>query len=88
MKMLKPILGSIFAALLLVAGPANAKKVTMNIGYSVNEGHPYGTFMHLFAERFQTLSGGTVRVKVHCCIKWVVSRSSLKNCSSVLLTGQ
>ena len=38
MKMLKPILGSMFAALLLVAGPANAKKVTMNIGYSVNEG--------------------------------------------------
>ena len=69
MKILKPILGSVFAAVLLLAAPAHAKKVTMNIGYSVNEGHPYGTFMHLFAERFQTLSGGTVRVKVHCCHK-------------------
>jgi TRAP-type C4-dicarboxylate transport system substrate-binding protein len=56
MKILKPILGSMFAALLLVAGPANAKKVTMNIGYSVNEGHPYGTLRHLFAERFEQKS--------------------------------
>jgi len=88
MKILKPILGSMFAALLLVAGPANAKKVTMNIGYSVNEGHPYGTFMHLFAERFETLSGGTVRVKVHCCHKMVVSRSNLRNFSLALLMEQ
>ena len=81
MKFLKLLAAPVFAGLLLMAGTANAAKVTMNIGYSVNEGHPYGTFMHLFAERFQTLSGGTVRVKVHCAIRWVVSRSSSKNSS-------
>ena len=87
MKMLKPILGSMFAALLLVAGPANAKKVTMNIGYSVNEGHPYGTFMHLFAERFQTLSGGTVRVKVHCCHKMGSEQEQFKKLQLGTLDG-
>jgi TRAP-type C4-dicarboxylate transport system substrate-binding protein len=69
MKFLKLLAAPVFAGLLFMAGTANAAKVTMNIGYSVNEGHPYGTFMNLFAERFQTLSGGTVRVKVHCCHK-------------------
>jgi TRAP-type C4-dicarboxylate transport system substrate-binding protein len=69
MKFLKKIMVPLAAGLAFMAGPANAAKVTMNIGYSVNEGHPYGTFMNLFAERFETLSGGTVRVKVHCCHK-------------------
>ena len=69
MRMLKLLVSSLFVSVLFLAAPAHAKKVTMNIGYSVNEGHPYGTFMNLFAERFQTLSGGTVRVKVHCCHK-------------------
>ena len=36
---------------ILFAGQAMAKKQTMNIGYSVSEGHPYGTFMYSFADR-------------------------------------
>jgi len=51
--------------MLLTAGQVSAAKLNMNIGYSVAEGHPYGTFMNTFAERFETLSGGTVRVKAH-----------------------
>ena len=35
---------------LLFAGQAMAKKQTMNIGYSVSQGHPYGTFMFTFAD--------------------------------------
>ena len=50
-----------------------AKKQTMNIGYSVSEGHPYGTFMFTFADRMEkfsaNLESGAVKVKVHCCHK-------------------
>ena len=41
---------------LLFAGQAMAKKQTMNIGYSVSEGHPYGTFMFTFADRMEKFS--------------------------------
>jgi TRAP-type C4-dicarboxylate transport system substrate-binding protein len=46
--------------------PALSKTI-MNIGCSVNESHPYGTFMNTFADRFEKLTGG--KVKVHCCHK-------------------
>ena len=46
MRMLKLLVSSLFVSVLFLAAPAHAKKVTMNIGYSVNEGHPYGTFMN------------------------------------------
>ena len=87
MKFLKLLAAPVFAGLLLMAGTANAAKVTMNIGYSVNEGHPYGTFMHLFAERFQTLSGGTVRVKVHCCHKMGSEQEQFKKLQLGTLDG-
>ena len=45
MKFLKTIMVPLAAGLAFLAGPANAAKVSMNIGYSVNEGHPYGTFI-------------------------------------------
>ena len=41
---------------LLFAGQAMAKKQTMQIGYSVSEGHPYGTFMFTFADRMEKFS--------------------------------
>ena len=87
MKFLKLLAAPVFAGLLLMAGTANAAKVTMNIGYSVNEGHPYGTFMHLFADRFQTLSGGTVRVKVHCCHKMGSEQEQFKKLQLGTLDG-
>lgn len=48
--------------------PASAKKI-MNIGYATSDQHAYGTFMSTFAERLSTLSGGEIKVKVHCCFK-------------------
>ena len=56
------------AALMTVQAPASAK-ILMNIGYATSDAHPYGTFMNTFAERFSKLSGGKVKVKVHCCFK-------------------
>ena len=41
----------------------------MNIGYATAEVNPYGTFMNTFADRLNKLTGGEVRVKVHCCFK-------------------
>lgn len=65
-------LGLGFAAAAFAAGmamtPASAK-MFMNIGYATNDAHPYGTFMNTFAERFSNLTGGEVKVKVHCCFK-------------------
>jgi tripartite ATP-independent transporter DctP family solute receptor len=87
MKLLRLLVAPLFAGLLFAAGSANAAKVTMNIGYSVNEGHPYGTFMHLFAERFETLSGGTVRVKVHCCHKMGSEQEQFKKLQLGTLDG-
>ena len=43
----------------LAVTPALSKTI-MNIGYSVNESHPYGTFMNTFADRFEKLTGGKV----------------------------
>ena len=48
--------------------PASSKTL-MNIGYATSDAHPYGTFMNTFAERFSNFTGGTVKVKVHCCFK-------------------
>ena len=48
--------------------PVSAKKF-MNIGYATSDAHPYGTFMNTFAERFTNLTGGEIKVKVHCCFK-------------------
>ena len=87
MRMLKLFISSLFVSVLFLAAPAQAKNVTMNIGYSVNEGHPYGTFMHLFAERFQTLSGGTVKVKVHCCHKMGSEQEQFKKLQLGTLDG-
>ena len=75
------------AATLLLTGPVAAKKVRMNIGYSVSEGHPYGTFMNTFAERFMTLSGGTVKVKVHCCHKMGSEQEQFKKLQLGTLDG-
>lgn len=78
---------TIVAATVLAAAPAAAKKITMNIGYSVAEGHPYGTFMSTFAERFTTLSGGTVRVRVHCCHKMGSEQEQFKKLQLGTLDG-
>ncbi|MBT6278441.1 MAG: TRAP transporter substrate-binding protein, partial [Chromatiales bacterium] len=78
---------AIAAAALMLTGPAAAKKVKMNIGYSVAEGHPYGTFMNTFAERFMTLSGGTVKVKVHCCHKMGSEQEQFKKLQLGTLDG-
>jgi len=72
-------LAGLVASAMMLSGQALAAKLTMNIGFSVTEAHPYGTFMNLFAERFETLSGGTVRVKVHSAIRWEASRNSLRS---------
>jgi tripartite ATP-independent transporter DctP family solute receptor len=88
-KNLLKVFGVLFSSLtmLVLAGNVSAKKLTMNIGYSVNEAHPYGTFMNLFAERFQTLSGGTVRVKVHCCHKMGSEQEQFKKLQLGTLDG-
>lgn len=56
------------ASLMIALAPASAKKL-MNIGYATSDAHPYGTFMNTFAERFTNLTGGEIKVKVHCCFK-------------------
>ncbi len=78
---------AIAASALVLTGPAAAKTVRMNIGYSVAEGHPYGTFMNTFAERFETLSGGTVKVKVHCCHKMGSEQEQFKKLQLGTLDG-
>jgi tripartite ATP-independent transporter DctP family solute receptor len=55
-------------SLAVVVTPASAAKF-MNIGYATSDAHPYGTFMNTFAERFTNLTGGEIKVKVHCCFK-------------------
>lgn len=75
------------AAAMLASAQASAKKLTMNIGFSVSEAHPYGTFMNTFAERFQTLSGGSVRVKVHCCHKMGSEQEQFKKLQLGTLDG-
>ena len=80
--------GVIFAAVaMLITAQASAAKLRMNIGYSVAESHPYGTFMNLFAERFEALSGGTVRVKVHCCHKMGSEQEQFKKLQLGTLDG-
>ena len=74
-------------SLVVFAGSASAKKITMNIGYSVAEGHPYGTFMNTFAERFTTLSGGTIKVRVHCCHKMGSEQEQFKKLQLGTLDG-
>jgi tripartite ATP-independent transporter DctP family solute receptor len=59
---------TVAASLTLALAPAAAKKL-MNIGYATSDAHPYGTFMNTFAERFTNLTGGEIKVKVHCCFK-------------------
>jgi len=73
--------------MMLAAGPASAAKVSMNIGYSVAESHPYGTFMSTFAERFEALSGGTVKVRVHCCHKMGSEQEQFKKLQLGTLDG-
>jgi tripartite ATP-independent transporter DctP family solute receptor len=48
---------------------AASAKTIMNIGYATSDVHPYGTFMNTFAERLTVMSGGQIKVKVHCCFK-------------------
>lgn len=88
MKRNKFLAGAVFAAAsLILAGPAAAAKLKMNIGFSVSEGHPYGTFMNTFAERFETLSGGSVKVKVHCCGKMGSEQEQFKKLQIGALDG-
>ena len=88
MKSIKLLAGAVFAAAaMFTAGPATAAKINMNIGYSVAEGHPYGTFMNTFAERFEALSGGTVRVRVHCCGKMGSEQEQFKKLQLGTLDG-
>lgn len=80
-------LAGLVASAMMLSGQALAAKLTMNIGFSVTEAHPYGTFMNLFAERFETLSGGTVRVKVHCCHKMGSEQEQFKKLQLGTLDG-
>lgn len=64
--LLRALVGVAVAAASVV--PASAKMI-MNIGYATSDQHAYGTFMNTFAERLSTLSGGEIKVKVHCCFK-------------------
>jgi TRAP-type C4-dicarboxylate transport system substrate-binding protein len=76
---------------ILFAGQAMAKKQTMNIGYSVSEGHPYGTFMYTFADRMEkftaNLESGAVKVKVHCCHKMGSEQEQFKKLQLGTLDG-
>jgi len=80
------LVGLLVSAMML-SSQASAAKLTMNIGFSVTEAHPYGTFMKLFAERFETLSGGNVRVKVHCCHKMGSEQEQFKKLQLGTLDG-
>jgi len=62
------MLGALALGAVAAVTPASAKTL-MNIGYATSDAHPYGTFMNTFAERFTNLTGGEVKVKVHCCFK-------------------
>ena len=83
-------LGIGVAAVVMSAGlavtPALSKTI-MNIGYSVNESHPYGTFMNTFADRFEKLTGGKVKVKVHCCHKMGSEQEQFKKLQLGTLDG-
>jgi len=70
----------------MTAMPAISKTV-MNIGYSVNESHPYGTFLNTFADRFEKLTGGKVKVKVHCCHKMGSEQEQFKKLQLGTLDG-
>ena len=89
MTPMKKLIGTaaVAATALMMSAPVTAKTIRMNIGYSVAEGHPYGTFMNTFAERFQTLSGGTVKVKVHCCHKMGSEQEQFKKLQLGTLDG-
>ena len=83
-------LGIGVAAVVMSAGlavtPALSKTI-MNIGYSVNESRPYGTFMNTFADRFEKLTGGKVKVKVHCCYKMGSEQEQFKKLQLGTLDG-
>ena len=83
------LLGTTFAIVgfIFVASSPSYAKTVMNIGYSVNEGHPYGTFMNTFADRFMKLSGGKVKVKVHCCHKMGSEQEQFKKLQLGTLDG-
>lgn len=66
--------------------PALSKTI-MNIGCSVNESHPYGTFMNTFADRFEKLTGGKVKVKLHCCHKMGSEQEQFKKLQLGTLDG-
>ncbi|MBF2761227.1 MAG: TRAP transporter substrate-binding protein [Ectothiorhodospiraceae bacterium AqS1] len=89
MTLMKRLIASaaIATGALMLSGPAVAKKVRMNIGYSVAEAHPYGTFVNTFAERFEALTGGTVQVKVHCCHKMGSEQEQFKKLQLGTLDG-
>ena len=62
----------VMAVVAIASGMATGSAVAatlMNIAYATSENNPYGTFMNTFADRFNKLTGGEVRVKVHCCFK-------------------
>jgi tripartite ATP-independent transporter DctP family solute receptor len=74
-------------ALVVFAGSAYAKNLTMNISFGVADAHPYATFMYTFADRMEKLSGGTVRVKVHCCNKMGSEQETFKKLQLGTLDG-
>ena len=74
-------------ALLVFAGSVSAKNLTMNISFGVADAHPYATFMYTFADRMEKLSGGTVRVKVHCCNKMGSEQETFKKLQLGTLDG-
>ena len=49
-----------FLLLIFFSVEALAKKQIMNIGYSLSQGHPYGTFMFTFADRLEKFSANLV----------------------------
>lgn len=87
MSFLKKLALPLAMSLMMVAGSASAKNVTMNISFGVADTHPYATFMYTFAERFNTLTGGSVKVKVHCCNKMGSEQETFKKLQLGTLDG-
>lgn len=73
--------------LAMTAIGSSSAKTIMNIGYATADTHPYGTFMNTFAERFTTLTGGKVKVNVHCCFKMGSEQEMFKKLQLGTLDG-
>ncbi|MEX0367250.1 MAG: TRAP transporter substrate-binding protein [Ruegeria sp.] len=58
---------SLAAGLTLSALPAAAADVTMNLGFGAPEASIYGRFGTIFKDKLETLSDGSIEVKLRCC---------------------